>query len=67
MGYRLAIMPGALLFEIIPAIDNALKLLMQTKTPQLPSAGATVMSTFRRFGAEEWDALRRIHDAAAAA
>ena len=67
MGYRLAIMPGTLLFEIIPAADRALELLMQTRTPQPPGAGATVMSIFRRFGAEEWDALRRTYNASVAA
>lgn len=67
MGYRLAILPGALLFEIIPAADAALRSLVQTRMPQLPAAGATVMSTFRRFGADEWDALRRTVDASQAA
>jgi 2-methylisocitrate lyase-like PEP mutase family enzyme len=61
MGYRLAILPGAVLFEIIHAADQALQRLMATATPEMPQAGATVASTFRRFGAEEWDALRRTY------
>ena len=67
LGYRLAILPGALLAEIIPAADRALKVLMETKTLRVPSGGATVMSTFRRFGAGEWDALRRTYDSPVAA
>ena len=67
MGYRLAILPGMLLFEVIPAADEALRLLMQTRMPALPAAGATVLSTFRRFGAAEWDTLRRTYDASQAA
>ena len=67
MGYRLAIMPGALLFEVIPAADQALRLLLQSRMPQAPAAGATVASIFRRFGAEEWDALRRTFDTSQAA
>lgn len=59
MGYRLAILPGAVLFEVIHAADMGLQRLMQTRTPAMPPAGATVASTFRRFGAAEWDALRQ--------
>ncbi len=62
MGYRIAIMPGALLTEVLHAADQALNLLMQTRTPPAPRAGASVAAAFRRFGAEEWDALRRTYN-----
>lgn len=61
LGYRLAILPGILLREVIPAIDAALAQLKQTQTAAAAAPGATVMSTFRRFGADEWDALRRTY------
>lgn len=62
MGYRLAILPGAILREVIPAIDTALRHLRETGQVAPPPAGATVMATFKRFGADEWDALRRQFD-----
>lgn len=62
MGYRLAILPGAVLFEVIHAADQALLRLMQTREQAMPPAGATVASTFRRFGAAEWDALRQTYN-----
>ena len=59
LGYRLAILPGLLLREIILAADAGLRRLSETGIAPAPPAGATVMSTFRRFGADEWDRLRR--------
>ena len=59
LGYRLAILPGLLLREIILAADAGLRRLRETGIPPAPPAGATVMSTFRRFGADDWDRLRR--------
>lgn len=60
MGYRLAICPGVLLRAVVPAVDLALNAL---KASGLPVAGkvpdAAVAESFRRFGAGEWDALRR--------
>lgn len=59
LGYRLAIHPGVLLGAVIVAADQALQKLRATgETPNIPQ-GATVMDTFRRFGADEWNALRR--------
>jgi 2-methylisocitrate lyase-like PEP mutase family enzyme len=63
LGYRLAILPGLLLRAVILAADQTLRGLKETGAP--PSApagaapGAAVAATFRRFGADEWDALRR--------
>lgn len=61
MGYRLAILPGMLLREVMPAIDRALRSLKETGVPAAAPPGATVAATFRRFGADEWDALRRTY------
>jgi 2-methylisocitrate lyase-like PEP mutase family enzyme len=65
MGYRVAILPGMLLREIMPAIDRALRSLKETGVPAAAVPGATVAATFRRFGADEWDALRRSYADAA--
>ena len=59
MGYRLAILPGMLLRVVMPAIDGALRSLKETGVSAAAPPGATVANTFRRFGADEWDALRR--------
>lgn len=58
MGYRLAIVPGALLLPTIVAGDAALAELMQTGRAAPPPAGLDVRQVFRRFGADEWDAVR---------
>ena len=59
MGYRLAILPGLLLRATIEACDEALATLQKTGVPPAARVGSTVAGTFRRFGADEWDALRR--------
>ena len=61
MGYRLAILPGVLMREIIPTIDATLKAIKETLEVNAPPPGASVMDTFRRMGADDWDALRRDH------
>jgi 2-methylisocitrate lyase-like PEP mutase family enzyme len=58
MGYKLAILPGILLKSAIEAYDATLHALKETRMPQGPKSGATVAQTFRRFGADEWNALR---------
>jgi 2-methylisocitrate lyase-like PEP mutase family enzyme len=58
MGYRLAILPGILLKTVIEHCDAALQLLKETGMPVGPKSGANVADTFRRFGADEWNALR---------
>jgi 2-methylisocitrate lyase-like PEP mutase family enzyme len=65
MGYRTAIMPSLLLGAAMEAFDRALAELMETNTPPKSTAGASlVRDRFRRFGADEWDALRtRFRDA----
>ena len=63
MGYRLAILPGLMLKAAIEAGDAALAELKRTCTA--PAVTATVAQTFRRFGADEWDALRTRFNAGA--
>ena len=61
MGYRMAILPGMTLRAILPALDATLKALMETQTPPAPPPGASMAGAFRRFGSDEWDALRRAY------
>lgn len=63
MGYRIAILPGLLLQASIDASNAALQTL---KTQgRIPEASESVATTFRRFGADEWDALRKRYNAGA--
>ena len=59
MGYRLAICPGVLLRAIVPAVDGALIALRASGLPVGATPDAALAASFRRFGANEWDALRR--------
>ncbi len=63
MGYRLAILPGALLLEVIPAIDGALQTIMATEAHAVACPGVTIAGIYDRFGAREWDALREAANA----
>ena len=63
MGYKLAILPGLMLKATIEAGDAALAELMKTRNP--PSFSGSVAQTFRRFGADEWDGLRKRFNAGA--
>lgn len=63
MGYRLAILPGLMLKATIQAGDAALAELK--KTFMAPAVNADVAQTFRRFGADEWDAIRSRFNAGA--
>ena len=58
LGYRLAILPGILLGAVIVAADQALQTLKEKGAPGAIPQGANVADTFRRFGADEWNALR---------
>ena len=64
MGYKLAILPGLMLAAAIQAGDAALAELRATH--KAPEVTQTVAQTFRRLGAEEWDALRQRFNAGAA-
>jgi 2-methylisocitrate lyase-like PEP mutase family enzyme len=59
LGYRLAILPGLLLGPVILAVDEALRILKETGAPGRGPKGVGVMDAFRRFGADEWNELRR--------
>ncbi|RYF33986.1 MAG: isocitrate lyase/PEP mutase family protein [Comamonadaceae bacterium] len=63
MGYKLAILPGLMLKAAIEAGDAALAELKATH--MAPPVTQTVAQTFRRFGADEWDALRTRFNAGA--
>ncbi len=56
MGYKLAILPGLMLKATLEAGDAALAELKRTRVAAASST--SVAQTFRRFGADEWDALR---------
>jgi 2-methylisocitrate lyase-like PEP mutase family enzyme len=60
MGYKLAILPGLMLKAAVEAGDAALAELKATH--RIPEISTTVAQTFRRFGADEWNALRRRFD-----
>jgi 2-methylisocitrate lyase-like PEP mutase family enzyme len=59
LGYRLTILPGLLLGAVMAAGDRALRALKETGIPVSGAKGTDVMDTFRRFGADEWNALRQ--------
>jgi 2-methylisocitrate lyase-like PEP mutase family enzyme len=59
LGYRLAILPGLLLGAMMVAGDQALRAVKESGVSPSAARGATVMDTFRRFGADEWNALRQ--------
>jgi len=65
MGYKLAIVPGLLLSAAIEAGDAALAALNSTRT--VPPVASSVGETFQRFGADDWDELRRRFSAGARA
>ena len=56
MGYRITILPGLLLKATIASNDAALAQLSQTSGA--PHSDESIAQTFRRFGHDEWDALR---------
>ncbi len=56
MGYRMAILPGLMLKAAIQAGDEALAQLKESFVA--PTTTADVAQSFRRFGADEWDAIR---------
>jgi 2-methylisocitrate lyase-like PEP mutase family enzyme len=59
LGYRLAILPGLLLGAVMRAADQALRAVKESGVAPSVPRDATVMDTFRRFGADEWNALRQ--------
>ncbi len=58
MGYRMAILPGILLKNVIERCDEVLLALQQSRMPVAAASNVSVANAFRRFGADEWNALR---------
>ncbi len=58
MGYRLTIMPSLLLSAVMNAVTATLDALRETDTPPPSFGQKSVSERFRRFGSDEWDALR---------
>ena len=58
VGYRLAIVPGLLIKSVVGICDKMLSELKATHRHPPPIKEMTVSEMFRRFGADEWDALR---------
>ena len=59
LGYRLAILPALLLNAVMAAGDQALRVLKETGVPSGGAKEISVVDTFRRFGADEWNDLRQ--------
>jgi 2-methylisocitrate lyase-like PEP mutase family enzyme len=58
LGYKLAIVPGLLIKSVVGICDKMLSELKQTHRHPPPIKEMTVPEMFRRFGADDWDALR---------
>ncbi len=58
MGFRLAILPGVLLRQVILTCENVLAGIKETGEPPAASAGLGVRQVFERVGSAKWDALR---------
>ena len=58
MGYRVAIMPSLLLSTVMTACDAVLASVRETDRPPSSAGQTKVGDRFRRFGADEWNALR---------
>jgi len=58
MGYRLAILPTLLFKAVVASCDEALAAIKSTQRPPL-GHDIPIHELFRRFGADEWDVLRR--------
>ncbi len=58
MGFKLAILPGLMLRSAIGACETVLRDLRATRSHPELDPGLTVREIFKRFGAEDWDALR---------
>jgi 2-methylisocitrate lyase-like PEP mutase family enzyme len=58
LGYKLAIVPGLLIKSVVGICDKMLSELKSTHRYPRPIKEMTVPDMFRRFGADEWDALR---------
>jgi 2-methylisocitrate lyase-like PEP mutase family enzyme len=58
MGYKLAIVPGLLIKNVVGICEQMLSELAATRRHPAPVREMTVRETFQLWGADEWDALR---------
>jgi 2-methylisocitrate lyase-like PEP mutase family enzyme len=58
MGYKLAIVPGLLIKNVVGICEKMLDELHTTHRHPAPVREMTVRETFQLWGADEWDALR---------
>jgi 2-methylisocitrate lyase-like PEP mutase family enzyme len=58
MGYKLAIVPGLLIKNVVGICEQMLAELRMTHRHPAPVREMTVRETFQLWGADEWDALR---------
>ncbi len=58
MGYKLAIVPGLLIKNVVGICEQMLGELAATRRHPKPVREMTVRETFQLWGADEWDALR---------
>src|SRR5713226_7024828 len=58
MGYKLAIVPGLLIKNVVGICEQMLDELRTTHRHPAPVREMTVRETFQLWGADEWDALR---------
>jgi len=67
MGYKLAIVPGLLIKNVVGICEQMLAELKSSRRHPAPVREMTVRETFQLWGADEWDALReRFRDPALA-
>ena len=57
MGFKLAILPGLLLRNVVYTCEQILKDVKANKLPD-PNAGIGVRGIFERVGSDDWDELR---------
>ena len=58
MGYKLAIVPGLLIKNVVGICEKMLDELRATHRHPAPVREMSVRETFQLWGADEWDALR---------
>jgi 2-methylisocitrate lyase-like PEP mutase family enzyme len=58
MGYKLAIVPGLLIKNVVGICEKMLDELRATRRHPAPVREMTVRETFQLWGADEWDSLR---------
>ncbi|MDA7947826.1 MAG: isocitrate lyase/PEP mutase family protein [Hyphomicrobiaceae bacterium] len=66
MGYKLAILPSVLFRSVVGLCEHLLNELKEKNALPTPPGDMSPMDTFRRVGADEWDALRTKYDKPAA-